>query len=80
MIESILDCLNETGTRATYGAVGDVLGVPPRTAGSLLGFRRPRVSWVVNADSGMPTGYRESEMDPRVGHATPLVTTGRELS
>ncbi|MCY4508253.1 MAG: hypothetical protein OXG35_15050, partial [Acidobacteria bacterium] len=29
--------------------------------------------------TGMPTGYRESEMDPRVSRSTPIVTTGPEL-
>lgn len=77
MIERILDCLSETGTRATYGAVGNVIDLPPQSVGSLLGTRRRRASWVVNAATGMPTGYRESEMDPRVNRSTPIVTTAR---
>lgn len=57
-IEDILDALGAEKVRATYGAVGEVLGVDPRNvAPRFLGNRRPAASWVVNAGTGMPTDY-----------------------
>ena len=79
MIETILDCLNETHARATYGAVAAVIGGGPRNVSPLLAPRRPRASWVVNATTGMPTGYTTAQMDPALTLQTPLVRTGADL-
>lgn len=79
MIETILDCLNETHTRATYSAVAAVIGGGPRNVSPLLAPRRPRASWVVNARTGMPTGYTAAQMDPELTPQTPLVRTGDDL-
>ncbi len=45
-VSRILDYLNKTKTRCTYGAVADVLGVPLRSVGDHLGECRPEASWV----------------------------------
>ena len=79
MIETILDCLNETHTRATYGAVAAVIGGGPRNVSPPLVPRRPRASWVVNATTGMPTGYAAAQMDPELTLQTRLVRTGEDL-
>jgi hypothetical protein len=53
----ILRFLNDQQIRATYGAVGDAVGVIARNVGARLGYRRPEASWVVSAANGWPTGY-----------------------
>lgn len=72
-IDDILEALNAENIRATYKAVGEVLGVDPRNvAPRFLGNRRPAASWVVASSTGMPTGYlkanchKELTSNPRV--------------
>ena len=77
-IQTILDCLNSVAVRATYGAVGEVLGVRPQVVPRLLGARRPEASWVVNGTTGEPTGYAADETDPRLP-GTHVIRTGDEL-
>ena len=77
-IQTILDCLNSVAVRATYGAVGEVLGVRPQVLPRLLGARRPEASWVVNGTTGEPTGYAPEEVDPRLP-GTHVIRTGAEL-
>ena len=77
-IQTILECLNAVPVRATYGAVGDVLGVRPQVVPRLLGARRPEASWVVNGTTGEPTGYAADETDPRLP-GTHVIRTGDEL-
>ena len=60
-LEEIVDLLDRHGRRATYGAVAAVLGHSPRSL--LRGRERGRrFSWIVNRETGMPTGYSE-ELD-----------------
>ena len=77
-IETILEYLNGVPVRATYGAVGEVLGVRPQVVPRLLGARRPEASWVVNGTTGEPTGYAPDELDPRLP-GTRVIRTGDEL-
>ena len=77
-IQTILECLNAVPVRATYGAVGEVLGVRPQGVPRLLGTRRPEASWVVNGTTGEPTGYAAEEVDPRLP-GTHVIRTGDEL-
>ena len=77
-IQTILEGLNAAGVRATYGAVGEVLGVRPQVVPRLLGERRPEASWVVNGTTGEPTGYAPEEVDPRLP-GTHVIRTGDEL-
>lgn len=77
-IETILEYLNAVPVRATYGAVGEVLGVRPQVVPRLLGARRPEASWVVNGTTGEPTGYAPEEVDPRLP-GTHLIRSGDEL-
>ena len=59
----ILYALQERRQRATYGAVAEVVGLP-----ALFLMRgRPRDpihSWVVNARTGLPTGYTDDATHP----------------
>ncbi|MFN7984657.1 MAG: hypothetical protein U0Q11_22660 [Vicinamibacterales bacterium] len=79
-LDEILTLLNETTSRATYGAVAGVLGVPPRSMGALLGERRPEASWVVNADTGLPTDYTQADWHPELLSTSSVIRTGNELT
>ncbi len=76
-IAAVLDCLNRTETRATYGAVASVIGGVAQDLGQRLGRRRPEASWVVKT-SGLPTGYARHELHPHL-EGSPLIRTGDEL-
>ena len=52
-----VEFLNRNKIRATYPEIADAADVPHRSVGALLGERSPLASWIVNADSGEPTGY-----------------------
>lgn len=79
-VAEILRFLNDARTRATYGAVASVLGVPPRSIGSLLGVRRPEASWIVNGENGLPTDYEQVDMHPDLFTSPTLIRTGHELT
>jgi alkylated DNA nucleotide flippase Atl1 len=78
-VEEILQFLDAEKVRATYGAVADVLGISPRSVGALLGSRRPKASWVVNAASGEPTGYSDEQKDVSLRKRDQIIKTGTEL-
>ena len=75
----ILDCLNRHEIRATYKAVGDVLGIFHRSVGARLGERTPRASWVVTKTTGEPTGYSDHHKHPRLYRHSHVIETGDEL-
>ena len=75
----ILRFLSDAKTRATYGAVADIVGGIPQSIGGRLGARRVEASWVVNASSGMPTGYRQAQLHPDLISRTEIITSGSEL-
>jgi hypothetical protein len=79
-LPEILTFLNESKSRATYGAIATVLGVPPRSIGTMLGTRRPEASWVVNADTGLPTDYEQSDWHPDLLASSDVIRTGHELT
>jgi len=77
-LEEIVDLLDRHGRRATYGAVAAVLGHSPRSL--LRGRERGRrFSWIVNRETGMPTGYPEEMIDPRLEESGPVLVTDGEL-
>jgi hypothetical protein len=63
-IELVLSYLNHERIRATYGAVGAVVGFNPRNPGPPLAPKRPAASWVVAAKNGQPTGFRPADKHP----------------
>lgn len=79
-LADILQMLNDARTRATYAAVASVLGVPPQSMGALLGDRRPEASWVVNGETGVPTGYEQSDWHPDLLAAPDIIRSGHELT
>ena len=73
-LDAILDLLSNWHQRATYGAVGGVLGINPQ---SLMGGQPldPRHSWVVNKKTGDPTGYTPAQCDAQLYARTTILTT-----
>lgn len=63
-VQQVLDFLNRNKLRATYRDVAGFLRVPSPALAELLGPRRPEASWVVNDETGKPSGYSEPECHP----------------
>lgn len=78
-LQRIVDHLNKRKIRATYSAVADALGVMPQSMGPLLGTRRPEASWIVNKETGEPTGYHESELHPELRSKSEILSSAIEL-
>ena len=75
----ILRYLNDTHTRATYGAVGGVLGIIARSVSRLLDKKNPTASWVVSSETGLPTGYDDSQLHPNLLDNPHIITSPEEL-
>jgi hypothetical protein len=70
-LDEVVDLLVKYQQRATYGAVAAVVGGSPRSL--LQGRPRDRrYSWIVNRDTGLPTGYDNSLVDPQI-HARDVI-------
>jgi hypothetical protein len=78
-LAAIVRFLNEHKVRATYKAVAEVLGVLPISMGRRLGPHYQEASWIVNAKTGLPTGYARADIHPDVLTSTVLIRTGAEL-
>jgi alkylated DNA nucleotide flippase Atl1 len=81
-LREIVRFLNEAHVRATYGAVAELVGGVARGIGARLTAlysRSPDASWVVSAESGMPTGYAAGERHPALLTNTEIISSGREL-
>jgi hypothetical protein len=77
-LDEIVDRLDQHGQRATYGAVARLLGHSPRSL--LKGRERERrFSWIVNRDTGRPTGYADDQIDPRLPSSGAVITGSSEL-
>ncbi|HOW98904.1 MAG TPA: hypothetical protein P5567_02385 [Kiritimatiellia bacterium] len=63
-MQRVLDFLNRNRLRATYGDVARFLGIPMPALAELLGPPRPAASWVVNSETGKPSGYAEADCHP----------------
>ena len=78
----LLNCLTAVRTRATYGAVGQALGVHHRTVAHLLRKRGPshQCSWVVlkrTREPGYP--YADAEKHPDLYRTSRVLWTGVEI-
>lgn len=77
-LDTVLDTLEQTRQRATYGAVAKLLGKTPRTL--MRGRERgPRHSWVVNRNNGLPTGYDETLLHPELQLKAHVIDSREEL-
>jgi hypothetical protein len=79
-LPEILDFLNAEHVRATYGAVGELLGVIPRAMGAQLGPHTPQRSWIVNAETGMPTDYSKEDIHPSLFERPETISSGVQLA
>jgi len=77
-LDEIVDQLDTHAQRATYGAVARLLGHSPRSL--LKGRERARrFSWIVNRDTGKPTGYADDQIDPRISTSGTVIDDYSEL-
>ena len=67
-VEEILECLNYYRLRATYEAVGDVLGCGTRNVGRQLKEAHPRTSWVVDKNTRLPSDKAFPDDQPLLRH------------
>ena len=79
LAQKILCELNKRKTRATYGAVAPILGVAPVGVSHSLGKRGPWASWVVNKDTGRPSGYEDCQMHRNLFDNCRVIESGSEL-
>lgn len=79
-IDEILTDLNSERIPCTCSAVAEVLRIPPPSlANQVFGIKRPETSWVVNAQTGRPTGYSFNQMHPELFRTNYIIATGHEL-
>ena len=78
-LERIAEFLQRNRIRATYKAVGEAADLPPRSVGSRLGDKCPLASWVVNGDTGEPTGYSMDQRHPDLLLSDEIIQTGNDL-
>jgi hypothetical protein len=78
VFDDIVDQLDRHRQRATYGAVGSVIGWPPRY---LMGGRPRdhRHSWIVNRLTGLPTDYGPDDMHPELLSRPEVLHTSQQL-
>lgn len=77
-LDQILDALGKHHQRATYGAIGALLGVPAKSV--LTGHPRDhRHCWVVRASDGQPTGYTEAQKHPALTSRPHIISSADEL-
>ena len=78
-MDQILDALDRSHQRATYGAVASLLGKAPRTL--MQGRERDqRHSWVVSRQTGEPTGYHPDQMHPSLREHDQVLDTREALA
>lgn len=74
----VIDLLASHRQRATYAAVGAVVGLPPMSV--MWGLpKNPLNSWVVSARDHRPTGYTPAEIDARLETRAHVITSADEL-
>jgi hypothetical protein len=78
-MDQILDALDRSHQRATYGAVAAVLDLQPRTL--MQGRERDqRHSWVVSRKNGEPTGYQPAELHPALRERPAVLESKDDLA
>lgn len=77
-LEQVIGHLDHHRQRATYGAFSALFGVQAQSVMKGLP-RAPRYSWVVNAQTGRPTGYAELETHPDLERNPKILHSLNEL-
>ena len=78
-IINVLDCLDFCRIRATYTAVGEVIGIPARSVGGVIGSNSTYGSWVVSREYGTPTGYEHAECHAELFKRDKVIDCASEL-
>jgi hypothetical protein len=77
-LDSIIEQLDTYHQRATYGAVAGVVNTAPRTL--MQGRERDqRDSWVVNRQTGEPTGYAPEQLHDSLTERDTILSTPESL-
>ena len=77
-LEAIVTALDNAKQRATYGAVAGFLDRPATFL--MQGIpRNPLYSWVVNAETHMPTGYTVEQMADGLQSIPHVIASADEL-
>jgi hypothetical protein len=77
-LDQVLDLLSKHHQWTTYGAVADLVGGHARSI--LQGRdRNRRHSWVVNQNTGMPTGYPTRRIHPAIAERPEILGTAAAL-
>ena len=79
-LPEILEFLNAEQVRATYGAVGELLGTSPRAMATQLGPHTVERSWIVSAGTGLPTDYGRDEMHSSLLRTNEVIGSGIALA
>ena len=79
-LAEIVEFLNHEQVRATYSAVGGVLGVIPRSVGAALGPHSVEASWIVSAGNGLPTDYSAEDMHPALTGKDDIISSPLALT
>ena len=72
--DSLLSFLNSAKIRCTYGAAAAAAGLSVESLCARLGGRRPETSWIVNAGTGVPTGFAPEQTHPDLRRSPEIIT------
>lgn len=78
-VDAVIEVLARHSQRATYGAVGGLIGFPAQSVMSGKP-KTPRNSWVVSKATGRPTGYLASETHPALEQNPDVISTPEALA
>ena len=78
-LQSVVSLLSKHAQRATYGAVGGLVGLPPRSVMSGRA-KNPSNSFVVSAKTGMPTGHAQAERHPALVSRSSVIASAAALA
>mgnify|MGYP006950018551 CR=1 FL=1 len=78
-LSHVVSVLSKHHQRATYSAVGGLIGLPARSV--MAGQKKdPENSWVVTAKTKKPTGYLPHEIHPNLEERANVITTHLDLA
>jgi alkylated DNA nucleotide flippase Atl1 len=78
-LSMIISLLSKHHQRASYGAVGKLVGLPARSVMSGQA-KSAENSWVVAVKTNKPTGYLAHEMDPNLENKDSVITSPQDLA
>lgn len=77
-LEEVLVALDRRHQRATYAAVGGVVGLPAQSV--MQGRQKAAInSWVVSKKTHLPTGYAAGDCHPKLNSNRYVIETAHEL-